>query len=33
MDDIRSIGLYKNKAKNIQALCRILIDQYDGQIP
>lgn len=33
MDDIRSIGLYKNKAKNIQALCRILIDRYDGQIP
>ncbi|WP_419894942.1 endonuclease III [Macrococcus psychrotolerans] len=33
MDDIRSIGLYKNKAKNIQALCRILIDRYDGQVP
>lgn len=33
MDDIRSIGLYKNKAKNIQALCRILIDRYEGQVP
>lgn len=33
MDDIRSIGLYKNKAKNIQALCRILIDKYDGKVP
>lgn len=31
--DIRSIGLYRNKAKNIQKLCRLLIDEYDGQIP
>ncbi|UXR79239.1 MULTISPECIES: endonuclease III [unclassified Staphylococcus] len=32
-NDIRSIGLYRNKAKNIQKLCRSLIDQYDGEIP
>ncbi|EOV9525148.1 MULTISPECIES: endonuclease III [Bacillus cereus group] len=31
--DIRSIGLYRNKAKNIQKLCRILIDEYDGKVP
>ncbi|TWT28342.1 endonuclease III [Planomicrobium sp. CPCC 101110] len=31
--DIRSIGLYRNKAKNIQALSRILIDQYESQVP
>lgn len=31
--DIRSIGLYRNKAKNIQQLCRILIDRYGGQVP
>ncbi len=31
--DIRSIGLYRNKAKNIQKLCRMLIDDYDGQVP
>ncbi|GIQ67620.1 endonuclease III [Xylanibacillus composti] len=31
--DIRRIGLYRNKAKNIQALCRILLEQYDGQVP
>lgn len=31
--DIRSIGLYRNKAKNIQKLSQILIDQYNGQIP
>ncbi|WP_195570847.1 endonuclease III [Paenibacillus sp. 1001270B_150601_E10] len=31
--DIRRIGLYRNKAKNIQKLCRIVIDQYGGEVP
>ncbi len=31
--DIRSIGLYRNKAKNIQKLCRILIEEYHGTMP
>jgi endonuclease III len=31
--DIRQIGLYRNKAKNIQALCRTLIEQYNGEVP
>lgn len=31
--DIRSIGLYRNKAKNIQKLCAILIDKYNGEVP
>jgi len=31
--DIRRIGLFRNKAKNIQSLCRILIDKYDGKVP
>lgn len=31
--DIRSIGLYRNKAKNIQKLCRLLIDEYEGIVP
>ncbi|MFZ3578138.1 endonuclease III [Virgibacillus sp. DJP39] len=31
--DIRSIGLYRNKAKNIQKLCRSLIDYYNGEVP
>lgn len=31
--DIRSIGLYRNKAKNIQRLCRILLEQYNGEVP
>jgi endonuclease-3 len=31
--DIRSIGLYRNKAKNIQQLCRVLLEQYHGEVP
>ncbi|WP_010530792.1 endonuclease III [Lentibacillus jeotgali] len=31
--DIRSIGLYRNKAKNIRKLCQMLIDDYDGEVP
>jgi len=31
--DIKSIGLYRNKAKNIQKLCRILLDKYNGDVP
>jgi endonuclease-3 len=32
-NDIRSIGLFRNKAKNIQSLCRMILDRYNGQIP
>lgn len=32
-EDIRSIGLYRNKAKNIQKLCRLLLDDYEGEVP
>ena len=31
--DIRRIGLYRNKAKNIQSACRVLIKQHGGQVP
>ncbi|MBB6022641.1 endonuclease-3 [Paenibacillus sp. JGP012] len=31
--DIRRIGLYRNKAKHIQNMCRILIEQYGGDVP
>jgi len=31
--DIRSIGLYRNKAKNIQKLCKMLIEDYQGEVP
>lgn len=30
---IKTIGLYRTKAKNIQKLCRDLIDKYNGEIP
>ncbi|MFP7297873.1 endonuclease III [Neobacillus niacini] len=32
-NDIRSIGLYRNKAKNIQSLARMLLEEYDGEVP
>jgi endonuclease-3 len=32
-NDIRRIGLYRNKAKNIQAACRKLLEQHDGEVP
>jgi endonuclease-3 len=32
-DDIRSIGLYRNKAKNIQKLSELLLTEYGGEIP
>lgn len=31
--DIRSIGLYRNKAKNIRKLCEDLIHVYGGNVP
>jgi len=31
--DIRSIGLFRNKAKNIQVLSQMLIDNFDGEVP
>mgnify|MGYP001291926084 CR=1 FL=1 len=31
--DIRSIGLYRSKAKNIQKLCHALITQHNGKVP
>lgn len=31
--DIRSIGLFRNKANNIQKLCRMLLDEYGGEVP
>lgn len=30
---IKTIGLYRSKAKNVIATCRILVDRYDGQVP
>jgi len=30
---IRTIGLYRGKAKNVIATCKILIEQHGGQVP
>ncbi len=32
-DYIKTIGLYRGKAKNIHALSRILVEQYGGKVP
>ena len=32
-NDLRTIGLYRNKAKNIQKLCASLLNKFDGVIP
>jgi len=32
-NDIRSIGLFRNKAKNIQALSFKLLEQFNGEVP
>ncbi len=32
-NDIRRIGLYRNKAKNIQAACRALAENHNGEVP
>ena len=31
--DIRRIGLFRAKAKNIQACCRALIEKHNGEVP
>ena len=30
---IRTIGLFRNKAKNVMGLCRGLLEDHDGQVP
>lgn len=32
-EQIKSIGLYKSKAKNIMATCKLLINKFNGKIP
>ncbi|GHT96648.1 endonuclease III [Betaproteobacteria bacterium] len=33
MEHIKTIGLYKTKAKNTLATCRILLEQHGGEVP
>jgi endonuclease III len=30
---VRSTGFYRNKAKNIQGSCRMIVKDFDGQVP
>ncbi len=30
---LRTIGLYRNKAKNLYRTCEILVEQHEGQVP
>ena len=32
-DAIKTIGLYRTKAKNLLATCRILVEQHGGEVP
>ncbi|OMG54501.1 endonuclease III [Azonexus hydrophilus] len=32
-DYIKTIGLYRTKARNVIATCRILVEQYGGEVP
>ena len=32
-DDIRRIGLFRAKARNIQACCRVLVENHEGAVP
>ncbi|WP_145106548.1 endonuclease III [Cereibacter sediminicola] len=32
-EHIRTIGLYRNKARNVIALSHLLVDHYDGEVP
>lgn len=31
--DIKGVGLYKNKSRNIIATCRLLLEKHQGQVP
>ena len=33
IEHVKTIGLYRQKAKNVIRLSRILIEEYDGQVP
>jgi endonuclease-3 len=32
-NEIRSTGFFRNKAKNIRGACRMLVDEFDSQVP
>jgi endonuclease III len=32
-NDIRSTGFFRNKARNIRAMCKKLLEEYNGEVP
>ena len=32
-NDLRTIGLFRSKAKNLKKCCQALIDHHDGEVP
>ena len=32
-NEIKSLGLYKNKAKNLKKMCEILVSDFNGKVP
>ncbi|MGA7876905.1 MAG: endonuclease III, partial [Desulfoferrobacter sp.] len=32
-EEIKSTGFYRNKAKSLQACCRMLVEQFGGEVP
>ncbi len=32
-EDIRSTGFFRNKSKNLQNACRVMLEKYDGEVP
>ncbi|PTX60703.1 DNA-(apurinic or apyrimidinic site) lyase /endonuclease III [Melghirimyces profundicolus] len=32
-EEIRGLGLYRNKSRNILATCQILVEKYNGKVP
>ena len=32
-EKIKTVGLYRSKAKNILETCKVLVDRYDGNVP
>lgn len=33
MNDLRRIGFFRNKAKNVKACCQALLEHHDGEVP
>ena len=32
-DDIRTTGFFRNKSKSIQGACKMLVEEFDGEVP